>query len=37
MVNWEVVKFKYSDIVGDHYRYKGSADNQNSLNNDDVT
>ena len=31
MVNGEVVKFKYPEIVADHYIYRGEVDNQISL------
>ena len=30
MVNGEVVKFKYPDVVSDHYKYRGAVDNHNS-------
>ena len=29
MVNGEVVKFKYSELFADHYRYSGSVYNNN--------
>ena len=30
MVNGEVVKFKYPEVVVDHYRYRGAVDNHDS-------
>ena len=37
MVNGEVVKFKDTEVVADHYRYMGSVVNKNSLSHDDGT
>ena len=37
MVNKEVVKFNYTSTVADHYIYRGSVDNHNSLRHDDGT
>ena len=37
MVNGEVVKFKYPEVVSDHYRYRGAVDNHNALRHDDGT
>ena len=37
MVNWEIVKFKYPEVVADHYRYTGAVDNHNALRNDGGT
>ena len=34
MVNGEVIKFKYPDIVADNYRYRGEVCNKNSLRHD---
>ena len=34
MVNEEVVKFKYPEVVADNYRYRGEVDNQNDLKHD---
>ena len=31
MVNGEVIKFKYSKVVANHYKYEGSVDNHNAL------
>ena len=37
MVNGEVDKFKWHEVVSGHYRYRGAADNQNDLMRDGVT
>ena len=37
MVNREVDKFKWHEVVSGHYRYRGAADNQNDLMRDGVT
>ena len=37
MVNGEVVKFQYSAVVADHYRYRGAVDNHNALRHDGGT
>ena len=37
MVNGEIVKFKYPEVVSDHYRYRGAVDNHNALRHDDGT
>ena len=34
MVNGEVVKFRYPEVVADHFRYRGTVDNQNALRHD---
>ena len=34
MVNGELVKFKYPEVVADHYRYRGAVDNHNALRHD---
>ena len=34
MVNGEVFKFKYPEVVYDHYRYRESVYNHNSLSHD---
>ena len=34
MVNGEIVKFKYSSIVANHYRYRRAVDNNNDLRHD---
>ena len=31
MVNGEVVKFKYHEVVADHYIYRGAVGNHNTL------
>ena len=31
MVNGEIVKFKYPEVVADHYRYRGAVENHNAL------
>ena len=31
MVDVEIVKFKYPEVVADHYRYSGAVDNHNAL------
>ena len=31
MVNGEVVKFKYPEVVADHYRYRETVENHNDL------
>ena len=31
VVNGEVVKFKYPEVVSDHYRYRGAVENHNAL------
>ena len=33
-VNGEVVKFKYPEVVADHYRYRGAVKNRNFLKHD---
>ena len=30
-MNGEVVKFKYPEVVADHYRYRGEVENHNEL------
>ena len=37
MVNGEIVKFKYPEVVADHYRYRGAVDNHNALSHDGRT
>ena len=37
MMNGEVVKFKYPEVVADHYRYRGAVENHNALRHDGVT
>ena len=37
MVNGEAVKFKYPEVVADHYRYRGMVDNYNALRHDGGT
>ena len=37
MVNGEVLKFNYLEIVADHYRYMGAMDNHNALRHDGGT
>ena len=37
MVNGEVVKFKYPEVVADHYRYRGGVENHLLLRHDDRT
>ena len=34
MVNGEIVKFKYPEVVANHYRYRGAVDNHNALRHD---
>ena len=34
MVNEEIFKFKYPEVVEDHYRYMGGVDNHNALRHD---
>ena len=31
MVNGEIVKFKYTEVVADNYRYMGVVENNNAL------
>ena len=33
VVNGEVFKFKYPEVVADHYRYIGEVENHNALRN----
>ena len=37
MANGEIVKFKYPEVVADHYRYKDDLDNHNTLRHDGKT
>ena len=37
MVNWEIVKFQYPEVVADHYRYRGAVENHNALSHDNGT
>ena len=37
MVNREISKFKYSEVVADHYIYRGGVDNHNALRHDGGT
>ena len=37
VLNGEVVKFKYPEVVADHYRYRGAVENHNALSHDGVT
>ena len=37
MVNGEVVKSKYAEVVADHHRYRGAVENHNSLRHDGGT
>ena len=37
MVNEEVVKFNYPEVVADYYRYREAAENQNVLRHDGGT
>ena len=37
MLNGDIVKFKYPEVVVDHYRYRGEVDNHNALRDDDRT
>ena len=37
MVNGEIFKFKYPEVVAYHYRYRGAVDNHNSLSLDGKT
>ena len=37
MLNGEVLKFKYPEVVSDHYRYRWAVENQNEHSNDGVT
>ena len=37
MVNEEVVKFKYPEVVADNYRYRGAVENHNVLRHDGRT
>ena len=37
MVNGEIVKFKYPEVVADNYRYRGEVDNKNALRHDGGT
>ena len=34
ITNREVVKFKYIEVVSDHYKYRGEVGNKNDLRND---
>ena len=34
MVNGQLFKFKYPEIVADHYRYRGTVDNHNASRHD---
>ena len=34
MVDWEVFKFNYNEVVADNYRYRGEVDNHNALSHD---
>ena len=34
MANGEVIKFKYTEVVADHYIYRGSLENNNELRHD---
>ena len=36
-MNGEIVKFKYSEVVAYHYRYRGGAYNHNALRHDGGT
>ena len=37
MVNGEIVKFRYPEVVLDHYRYRRAVDNHNTLSHDGDT
>ena len=37
ILNGEVVKFNYLEVVADHYKYRGAVYNHNSLRHDDGT
>ena len=37
MVNGEIVKFKYPQVIVYHYRYRGEVDNHNALRRDSGT
>ena len=37
MVNGEIVKFKYPELVAYHYRYRGAVENHNTLRHYDRT
>ena len=37
MVNGEVVKFKYPEVVADDYIYRGAVENHNALSHDGRT
>ena len=37
MVNGDIVKFKYTEVVEDHYRYRGVVYNHNALRHDGGT
>ena len=37
MVNGEIVKFNYPEVVAYHYRYRGEVENHNALRHDDGT
>ena len=34
MVNGDIVKFKYPEVVVDHYIYRGAVENHNALRHD---
>ena len=36
-MNAEAVKFKYPEVVADHYKYRGAMDNHNALRHDGGT
>ena len=36
-MNGEIVKFKYPEVVADHYRYRGEVENYNALRHDGGT
>ena len=37
MMNGEIVKFKYHEVVANHYRYRGAVENHNALRHDGGT
>ena len=37
IVNGEIFKFKYPEVVADHYRYRGALENHNVLRHDGGT
>ena len=37
MVNGEIVKLKYTEVVADYYRYRGEVYNHNALSHDGRT